>query len=76
MFEYVYDLLGRKESEKPKPSCDFCSKDVCFNVSGSYTFKILGSDKHNNKLICYYCMKQKFENKSENRNRKKILVMN
>jgi len=66
MLEFVYDFLSRNETSKLMNSCNFCEHNI---NDVKYSFKIMGSGKHDNKIICYDCMKQKFDN------RKKIIVM-
>jgi hypothetical protein len=68
MLEFVYDYLSNNESKKVKTNCDFC-KQIIDRNDQKYSFKIFGLGKHDNKIVCFDCMKCKFDN------RKKIIVM-
>lgn len=69
MLEFVYDYFTRKDSVNNSENiCNFCEEKIEINDT-NYFFKIIGSGAHDNKVICYHCMKQKINNK----NRKKII---
>ena len=68
MLEFVYDYLSSNASKNTEMTCDFC-KEIIDKNDKRYSFKIMGTGKHNNKIVCYDCMKYRFDN------RKKIIVM-
>ena len=52
----IHELVNRKIYGR----CYDCKKNISLNEEYTYYYKIIGLGKHNNKIICQNCLKNKF----------------
>ena len=54
-----------KEQKQKTQICDFCHKKIYLDDMNCYYFQIFGLGKHDKKIICYQCFKNKMTNYSK-----------
>jgi len=59
MLNFLYDRMMNYEIRKYDSNCQFCNINIRLSQSEPYYFKIIGLGKHDKRIICYDCLKNK-----------------
>lgn len=60
LLDFWYDRLTDYSVKRYDSNCKFCKQNIRVSQKKPYYFKIIGLGKHDKKMICYDCLKNKF----------------
>jgi len=60
LINFLYDRMTEHSIKKYDSNCKFCKNNIRVSQTKPYYFKIIGLGKHDQRIICYDCLKNKF----------------